>query len=116
MTKPYVTLVVAGQTVRLTQDDGERMRAALIDALSRAPDPALQAEGARLRNGTVLLGPDNDLRINSWLLDVRSGQPVLVRREQASRAAMVNRLAHLSGTPGGAWTVTAIGEEIVRAR
>lgn len=116
MAEPHVTLQMSGRAVRITQADGERMSAALVDALLRSPDPTLQAEGARVRNGTVWVGPDNDLRISAWLLDVRAGQPVLVWREQASRSAMLNRVARLSGTPGGEWTVTAIDQENVHPR
>jgi hypothetical protein len=114
--QPHVTLTLRDRAIRVTRQDGERMRAALIDALSRSTDPALQAEGARVARGGVFVGPDNDLRISAWLLDARDGQPVLVWRQQSSPHALLNRIARLSGSPGARWTVTAIDEELVHGR
>jgi hypothetical protein len=116
MGERHVTLVVAGRSVRLTEQDGERMRVALVGALARSPDAALQAEGGRLGNGGAGVGPDDDLRIGAWLVDVRGEELVLVWRQEASPGGLLNRVARLSGTPGGAWTVTGIDEEIVHRR
>jgi hypothetical protein len=114
MAEPHVTLTLHGRAVLVTQQDGERMRAALIAALSQASDPALQAEGARLRESPVVIG--TDLRIGPWLLDKRGDEPVLVWRQQSAPGGLVNQLARLSATSSGDWSVTSIDQELVHRR
>jgi len=105
------TVTVAGREVAVSETDGEKMRLALIDYASRAPDAELQKEAARLTKATPRV-EDGQLRIGSWLFEARDSGLVLARTLSDTPAALVLQLAYVEGEPGGGWRVTRHGEEV----
>lgn len=105
------TVTFAGREVAVNEADGEKMRFALIDYLSRALDPEQQKEAARLTKATPRV-EDGQLRIGSWLFEARDSGLVLAQTLSDTPAALVLQLAYLEGETGGPWRVTRHGEEV----
>jgi len=104
MSAHQVRLNAGGRTVVVTEADGEAMRRALVDALSRSPDPELQKEARALAHAVPSIA-DDELRIDAWLLVSRESELLLLLYERRSPTLMTIRVAHLDGRPGGPWRV-----------
>lgn len=110
MESKQATVDVAGRQVTLTEADGEKLRLALIDYLSRATDPEQQKEASRLEKAVPHID-EGQLRVGPWLLEGGERGLVMARTVSDTPAAMVLQLAYVEGQPGGTWRVTAVGEE-----
>lgn len=112
MKAKQATVTVGDRPVTLTEADGEKIRLALIDYLSRTSDPQQQKEAARLEQAIPHID-DDQLRVGAWLLEGRERGLVMALTVSDTAAAMVLQLAYLEGQPGGTWRVTRLGEEIL---
>ena len=112
MESKQATVTVAGRQVTLTEADGEKLRLALIDYLSRAADPEQQKEAFRLEKAVPHID-EGQLRVGVWVLEGGERSLVMSRTVRDTTKAMVLQLAYVEGQPGGTWRVTSTGEEIL---
>ena len=112
MEAKQATVTAAGRQVTLTEADGEKLRLALIDYLSRAADPEQQKEAARLEKAVPHID-EGQLRVGAWLLEGGERGLEMSRTIRDTPSAMVLQLAYVEGQPGGTWRVTRVGEEIL---
>lgn len=89
-------------------DEGEAIGAAVVRYVSRHPGVLDRAELAPIRNGETYRDDDGILRIGSWRLTERDGDPVLVRRRGSDPPQLT--VVSLEENDGD-WRVTDVRRE-----
>lgn len=91
----------------MTHDTAERIRNAVLAYLRDHPDALTEREATVVRDGETAREDDGTVRIGSWRLEERDGDPVLVRQRGGPSRLTVVRLDE----SGGDWQVTGVDDE-----
>lgn len=91
----------------MSDEPGERIRAAVLAYLSDHPDALTETEATVVRDGEAFREDDGTVRIGSWRLEERDGDPVLVRQRGGPSRLTVVRLDDSDGD----WQVTGVDDE-----
>lgn len=114
----FVVLRLATGDFRLAAADGEQMRDALVRYLRTEPSvreiPLLTPESsAWMREADEVEIDDGTMRVGAWLLQTRSGAPVLTHRSSAGGGFGFQYVAVLARGQQG-WSVASLAWEKVR--
>lgn len=93
-------------------ETGERIREAVVEYAQRNPDALDEEEIAPIRNGETFRDQDGAVRIGSWLLEERDGDPVLTRQLGCDTPTRL-RILYLD-CDAGDWQVIGVDEERLR--